>query len=262
VAAATIALIAGADAGAALRLAAGILGLQFAIGCANDLADAEDDRAGKPRKPIPAGLVSRRAALAVCVTGAGLGLLAAATVGAGAVILGVVGLGDGLLYDLQLKRTPLAWTAFAAGVGLVPLYAWSGAGGSVPPALLGVVGLAVVAGAALAVANAYADLESDRRSGIPSIATVIGARATLLVDGSLLALVQVVAIATTLTTRAASPALLLEALGCGLAWMGFAFAYVHDGRLRHLFWEFQALGIFVLGAAWLSVLNSAGIISR
>ena len=98
-----------------------MLGLQFAIGSANDLADVEDDRAVKPYKPIPAGLVSRRAASAVCVSGAALGFMSAATVGPGAVILGAVGLADGLLYDLRLKRTPLAWTAFAAGVGLLPL---------------------------------------------------------------------------------------------------------------------------------------------
>ena len=196
------------------------------------------------------------------MTGAALGLLAAATVGAGAVSLGVVGLGDGLLYDLRLKRTPLAWTGFAAGVGLLPLYAWYGTRGFVPPALLGVVALAVVAGAALALANAYADLEPDGRSGTTSIAMAIGARATLLVNVVLLALVQVVAVATTLTNRSAPPALLLEALGCGLAWVGFAFASVRDDRQRPLFWEFQALGILLLGVAWLYVLSSAGMMSR
>ena len=236
-----------------------MLTLQFAIGSANDLADAEDDRAVKPHKPIPAGLVSRRAASALCVTAAALGLLAAATVGAGALILGLTGLADGLLYVLRLKRTPLAWTAFAAGVGLLPLYAWYGARGSVPTALPGVVAMAVVAGAALALANAYADLESDRSSGIPSIAVVLGARQTLVVDGALLALVQVVAVATTLAIAGGTPALLLEGGGCGLAWLAFRFAAALDDRVRLLVWELQALGILVLGAAWLSVLSSAGM---
>ena len=237
-----------------------MLSLQFAIGSANDLVDAESDRAVKPNKPIPGALVSREAATTLCVTAAALGLLVAATVGAGALILGAIGLADGLLYDLRLKRTPLAWTAFAAGVGLLPLYAWYGARGSVPAALPGVVLMAVVAGAAMALANAYADLESDRRSGIPSIAVALGARVTLLATGALQALVQVVAVATTVTIAGATPALLPEGGGCALAWLAFRFAAARDDRVRRLVWELQALGILVLGAAWLSVLSSAGVL--
>ena len=245
----------------AFRLGIAMLSLQFAIGSANDVMDAADDRAVKPGKPIPAGLVSLEAASALCVVAAALGLVAAASVGAGAAILAAVGLADGLLYDLRLKRTPLAWTAFAAGVGLLPLYAWYGARGSVPTALPGVVALAVVAGAALALANAYADLDSDRRSGVPSVATLLGSRMTLLVDGALLAVVQVVAVATTLTAAGVVPALLLEGGGCGLAWLGLGVAAVPDGRARPLVWEMQAIGMLVLGGAWLSVLSSAGLMS-
>lgn len=203
--------------------------------------------------------MSREAATTLCATAAALGLVAAATVGAGALIVGVIGLADGLLYDLRLKHTPLAWTAFAAGIGLLPLYAWYGARGSLPTALPGVVVMAVVAGAALALANAYADLESDRRSGIRSIAVVLGGRETLLMVGALQAVVQVVAVATTLAIAGATPALLPEGGGCGLAWLAFWFAAARDDRVRLLVWELQALGILVLGAAWLSVMSSTGM---
>lgn len=260
VAAVTIALIAGAQVGVAVRLGLGMLGLQFAIGAANDYADVASDSVAKPRKPIAAGLVSRRAAAVVCVIAAGLGLLAAVSVGIWAAIVGVVGLADGLVYDLRLKRTPLAWIAFAAGVGLLPLYAWWGARGSVPAALIGVVALAVLAGATLALANAYADLEGDARSGIASVATLLGARWTLSLNAALLACVQLIVAATTVTVAGATPLLVVEAGGCGLGWLGIALAATRRHRARPFLWEVQAVGILVLGAAWLAVLDSAGLL--
>ena len=110
--------------------------------------------------------------------------------GLGAFVVGAVGLADGLIYDLRLKRTALAWTAFSVGVGLLPLYAWLGARGRIPTGLLGVIALAVVAGVALSLANAYADLETDRRSGEASVATLLGPARTLWVDACLLAVGQ------------------------------------------------------------------------
>jgi len=49
VAAGAIALIAGANPSVAARLTFGMLGLQFAIGTVNDLADAPRDRLSRPR---------------------------------------------------------------------------------------------------------------------------------------------------------------------------------------------------------------------
>jgi 4-hydroxybenzoate polyprenyltransferase len=262
VAAVAIALIAGGQAGVALRLGLGMLGLQFAIGAANDFEDAASDSVSKPDKPIPAGLLSRDAAAVVCGTAAALGLLAAATVGAGAFVVGVVGLADGLVYDLRLKRTPLAPIPFAAGVGLLPLYGWWGVGKSMPVALLGVVALAVVAGASLAVANAYADVDADLKSSTTSVATFLGARFALALNAVLLAGVQLVAIATTVVIGAAPPLLVVEAAGCGLGWLGLGLAGVRDIRVRPLVWEVQAVGMLVLGAAWLLVLDSAGLLLR
>jgi 1,4-dihydroxy-2-naphthoate octaprenyltransferase len=258
VAAVVTASIAGAQAGVALRLGLGMLGLQFAIGAANDLSDTPSDAVAKPGKPIPAGLVSARAAAIVCLGSAGLGLVAAATVGVGALAIGFAGLADGLAYDLRLKGTPMAPLAFAAGVGLLPLYAWWGARGSVPDALFGVAIVAVCAGASLALANAYADIERDRKSGIASVATVLGPRRTLWINAALLALVQVVAAGTTLATAGATPLLAVEACGCGLGWLGLGLAAIPTERTRPLVWEVQAMGILVLGASWLAVLNSAG----
>ena len=69
--------------------------------------------------------------------------------------------------------------------------------------------LAVAAGTALALANAFADLQRDGLSGTVSVATVLGARTTLRVDAAILATVQIVALA--MTFSAAGPSLPLAA---------------------------------------------------
>jgi len=112
-----VAVIAGAQLDTALRLGFGMLGVQFAIGAINDLADATADGLAMPTKPIPGGLVSKRAAVFVALSASAMGLAMAASVGAAALIVGIVGLADGLVYDLRLKRTPLAWLPFAVEWG-------------------------------------------------------------------------------------------------------------------------------------------------
>lgn len=134
VAAGAIALIAGANPSVAARLTFGMLGLQFAIGTVNDLADAPRDRLSRPQKPLPAGLVGPRQATAVFLIAVALGLWSAASVGLAPLAVAIVGLADGLAYDLRLKGTVVSWLPFAAGVALLPVYAWLGATGGLPAA--------------------------------------------------------------------------------------------------------------------------------
>lgn len=258
VAAAGVAMVAGASLPLAARIGLGMLGIQFAIGAINDLADADADAIGHPTKPIPAGSVRPREALAVAFAAAVLGGLAAASVGVGAFAFAVVGLGDGLLYDLRLKRGPLAWVPFAAGVGLLPLYAWWGARGSLPPAILAVACIAVVAGAALALANAYADIEGDTRAGVRSVATLLGPSRTLTANGLLIGAVDATVISTTVAVGAAPAPLLALLVGLAVAWVGLSLAALRSDRRRPLVWEVQAVGFAIAGSAWLAVLVSAG----
>lgn len=55
--------------GSLASLLIAMLGGQLAIGATNELVDVEIDRASRPHKPIPAGLVSRRRALTVVLVG-------------------------------------------------------------------------------------------------------------------------------------------------------------------------------------------------
>jgi hypothetical protein len=58
----------------------------------------------------------------------------------------------------------------------------------------------------------------------------------------------------------AVPLLWIEMAGCGLGWLGIALAGVSDDRAGPLAWEVQAVGMAVLGGAWLAVLSGAGLL--
>jgi len=261
VAAATIALIAGAETSVAVRLALGMLGLQFAIGAANDLADAPRDRVSRPDKPIPAGLVNPRQAVTVLLVASSAGLCVAASVGVAALAVGAVGLADGLIYDLRLKGTALSWVPFALGVGLLPMYAWIGAAGALPPAFWGIVPLAFVAGATLALANSLADLERDLLAGASSVATALGRGRALVGSAVALAFLQL-AVATSTAVVGPLPAgLVAELAGAALGWLGLRLTASLNERARRLGWEVQAVGAVVMGAGWLATLGSAGLLA-
>ena len=65
-----------------------------------------------------------------------------------------------------------------------------------------------------------------------------------------------------MATKGLTPLLLVEGAGCGLGWLGLAMSRWRVGLRRSLVWELQAIGIVVLGGAWLVVLDSAGFLRR
>jgi 4-hydroxybenzoate polyprenyltransferase len=262
VAAGSIALVAGGEPSVAVRLALAMLGFQFAIGVTNDLADAPLDRLTHPRKPLASGALSSREAFAVLSAALSVGIVTAGSVGLGPLVIGLVGFADGLLYNLRLKGTPFAWLAFAAGVGLLPVYAWLGATGRLPQALLGVAAMAVVAGAALALANALADLEKDAEAGNPTVATMLGRDRTLASDVGLVAILQVVVVATSVLSGPDLPAIATEIAGAVISWIGLRLSAGRGEALRRLGWEAQAVAIAVMGLGWLAALASAGLLGR
>jgi 4-hydroxybenzoate polyprenyltransferase len=131
----------------------------------------------------------------------------------------------------------------------------------VPAAFLLVLPLAVVAGASLALANAYVDIDRDRLSGVASVATYLGGWRTLLANTVLMLCVQLIAMTTTVAIGGAGSLVLVEAGGSGLGWLGVALLDFRGGSARSLGWEVQAVAILILGAAWLIALNSAGFLS-
>lgn len=247
-----MAILAGADAMTALRLGLAMTALQASIGALNDIVDAPRDRGIKPGKPIPADLVSVRLAWALVVAGAGLGLGLSAPSGAATVGLAVVVLAIGYGYDLRFKGTSWSWLPFAIGIPLLPVYGWLGTTGKLPGSFAILLPVAVIAGAALAIANARADAERDAAAGVESIATRLGPERAWAVNAVLLAVVVGLAFAT-LLARAAPPAALLGAIGAGLTvGLGVLLGRRADSARRERAWELEAVGVALLAAAWLA----------
>ena len=248
--AALAALVAGGGAADAVRLGVAMVALQVGIGATNDLVDAPRDAGHKPGKPIPAGLVTRRDARLVIVVAVVLGLGLASVSGVATLAVALVGVTIGLLYNLALKGTAWSWLPFALGVPLVPVFGWLGATGSLPGAFFVLVPAAFAAGAALAIANALADLDRDLASGTGSIAVALGPDRAWALDALLVALICVAAVASVPALHGPSgeaPAVRIAAAapiaGVLLSRAGPAW--------RERGWEVQAVGLAVLAVAWL-----------
>jgi 4-hydroxybenzoate polyprenyltransferase len=253
-----VALVAGGAPAVALQLGLSMTALQVSIGALNDLHDAPADAGHKPAKPIPAGLVSPTAARAVVVGAAVIGIVlgAAADVRIGA--LGGVVLLIGYGYDLVAKGTAWSWLPFAVGIPILPVYGWLGAAAGLPPFFAALIPMAMLAGAALAIANARADVERDRTAGTDSIATRLGLEWTWRVHAGLWATSILVALVW-LALRGVG---LAEALPVGVAagLIGAAVAWSRDrgpgGRERA--WEFEAIAAALALLAWLAAVVPPG----
>ena len=246
-----IAIVATGEWPTAVRLGISMTALQASIGSLNDLVDAPTDAGRKPGKPIPANLVALPAAKAMVVGAAGLGIASAVPSGLALVALAAVVLGIGYGYDLLAKGTAWSWLPFAVGIPLLPLYGWLGAAGTVPGWFTALLPMAVLAGTALAIANASADVERDLAAGIGSIATHLGLERAWWADlGLVLAALALavgwLAMAGHLQGAAGS----LVALGTPLVGIGLALSRGSAADLRERGWQVQAIGIAVIGTGW------------
>ena len=248
------ALLAGADSSTAARLGVSMVALQASIGALNDLIDAPADAGRKPGKPIPSGLVGKGVAQVIVIGGAVAGLVLAAGSGPGLVALGAVVLAIGYAYDRWAKGTAWSWLPFAIGIPLLPVFAWFGAVGRLPAAFAILLPAGIAAGAALAIANARADIERDAAAGHASVAVRLGPDRAWRLSAGLLGAVVLVALGS-LVARPVPPVSLaaavvaagVVALGVGWARRGGA-----SPARRERAWEIEAIGVALLAAAWLS----------
>jgi len=246
----------------AARLAVSMTTLQASIGSLNDVVDAPRDVDHKPGKPIPAGLVSPRLAVAVVAAGAGVGVGLAIPSGWATAGLAIVVLTIGYGYDLRVKGTAWSWLPFAVGIPLLPVYGWLGAAGTLPASFAVLLPVAVVAGTALAIANARADAERDAAAGVGSVAIGLGLERAWTVNAVLLGSVVVLAFATlgsgdaALATLTSGDASLGARAGALVAVLVIALGVVvgrHGDRARReRAWELQAIGVGLLAMAWLA----------
>ncbi len=273
VATATVATLAGGDLATAARLGVAMLVLQASIGALNDVVDAPLDAEQKPSKPIPRQVVSRTHAIWVAVTGAIVGIVLSAPSGLGTAAVATGGLALGYAYDLRLSRTRWSWLPLSLALPLLPIHAWLGASGSVPPGLVILVPTAILAGAGLAIANGLVDVERDAHVGRTAIAVALGpARAWLAHAGLFLVVVALAVFAAPAVPPAGTvpPGLpggsgtvaRLDALralrlvgvvaGIGAILLGALALRSLSARIRERGWELEALGVGAIGIAWLA----------
>ncbi len=244
-----------------------MLALQASIGALNDLTDLTTDRRVKPAKPLVSGAVGEGRARAVVVVGLAVGLGLAAGSGPATTAIAAAGVGVGYAYDLRFKGSVIGPVAFAIGVPLLPVFAWLGAVGTLPPEFAVLIPAAVLAGLALAISNALADEPDDRATGVATIATRLGPSRAWGLNVAALAVMTVVAIGGLVIFGGAGAGVGLAIAGLGISAVGAVLARrpgrqagrpdgTTYGRLRGRRrgpsgWELQAAGIAVLAIGWL-----------
>ena len=200
-----------------------MVALQASIGALNDVVDAPSDAGHKPGKPIPAGLVSPGIGRVVVVVGAGLGLALVTPSGPELMVVAGLILAIGYAYDVFAKGTAWSWVPLAVGIPLLPVFGWLGAAGRLPAPFAILLPAAVVAGTALAIANARADLERDTAAGLESVATMLGPARARSVHAALLAVVVLIALMSLWVGRPPSVAVgaaigAAAVIGIGITW--------------------------------------------
>ena len=157
------------------------------------------------------------------------------------------------------RATPISWLPFAVGIPLLPLFAWLGASGTIPGAILVASAVAVPAGAALALANELPDIERDARAGLSSVGQV--ARSATYLGWSAPLLQGVVAVSAAAAFRALG--------GRGDLWppcsrrsrssaAASRWGPERPCRRRQRGWEVQAVAIGLLAAVWLAAVPRQG----
>ena len=119
------------------------------------------------------GVVRRSTALLAGVVLGAIGLAFAATINAQTLGFDALALGAGLAYDLGLRRTPLSWVPWWAGMAVLPLEGYASVG-SIPSRLLVLIPLSGLIAIGLHFANALPDLDGDRSSGRRSLPVIVG----------------------------------------------------------------------------------------
>lgn len=250
---AAVALVAGAVPALAFHLGVSMTALQASIGTLNDMHDAPDDVGRKPGKPIPAGLVSVPLAWAVVTGGAATGIALALAVDARVAALAVVVLLIGYGYDLVAKGTAWSWLPFAIGIPILPVYGWLGAATELPAFFAALVPMAVLAGAALAIANARADLERDLASGTVSVATRLGLEGSWRLHAFLWGIAAVVALGWVAFRGVGLAGSAPVLAGAGLIAVAVGWSRRRGPGGRERVWEFEAAAAALALLAWLSI---------
>ena len=171
----------------ALAVALAVGAGQASVGWANDWLDRDRDRAaGRRDKPLVAGRLADATVARAALIAGGIALAASFLSGWRAGLVHVVALAGGWAYDLGLKATLLSPLPYLVSFGLLPAFAARGLQGAPWPAWWIMVGAACLGGAAH-FANALPDLDDDAATGVRGLPHRVGAGASVVAAGTLVA---------------------------------------------------------------------------
>ena len=237
-----------------------MVALQGAIGTVNDLVDVPGDAGRKSGKPLPRGLVSRRAAAGLAVGLAVVGLALSALSGLARPVGGRSWARRRARLRPRLKGTVWSWLPFAVGVPLLPVYRLARGGREHPARVRG-----LLLPAATAAAPAWPSrTSSPTSSGIGlraprHLATRLGvAQRAGSLNAALMLGVLAVAAVSLVTMGGRGWGVVLVAVGAVSSSSGSAWAGAAAPRIRERAWECQAAGIGIVGAGWVWALAEAG----
>ena len=229
---------------------------QSAIGVANDYCDRALDAASKPWKPIAAGVVAPRAALAAACALSAAAAITAATLGAGGFALAMLGMACGLVYDVRLKRSVFSAVPYMVAIPVLPLWVWTVLG-AWRDALWWLLPLGALIGLALHLANTLPDIDADAAHGVRGLAHRLGARGSMIAGwasfGAALALSAAIAPLVRYDAAIYVPSAAFGA-AC-LALSIAAYALRRDGGALQFGFGLLGIGAAVLAAGWLAAVS-------
>lgn len=156
----------------------------------NDWFDVETDRINAPSRPLPAGLVSKRDALALSVAVALLGCASAAMIGVTVFVAACAMLALGVLYNWKLKKFGFFGNlAVGLSVGMCFVFGGIAVGNPFEPMVLFLAVITMFVDLGEEIAADALDVEGDRRTGSRSLAVIFGARQAMRISASVFALV-------------------------------------------------------------------------
>ena len=161
------------DPGLCLCLMLAVMSAQAASGVMNDVLDLDLDRAAKPWRALPAGLISVRRGWAFAASLLAVGIISSALASALSCLLLVLGVAASALYSAGIKRTPISWLPYLVAYPSLPVWVWISTGEFRTP-ILAVYWIGAPLVLAIHMVNQLRDFEADERLGARGLVQVLG----------------------------------------------------------------------------------------